>query len=289
MLDIRNLSKKYKNGFQLKNVSVHLNPGDFTVLFGSDDSGKTALIYHILGLHKFRKGEILFDGRSLLRLTDEERRCLRFVPDSLCMEPITLKEYLETIAMIYADYDAEDASDLCEYFGLNMSEKLSDMESDKNKLATIIGAMVTNPKLLILDEPMNFLSLESAVKLLGFLKFLASRGMTILITSERAEVVQNYCSHYLYLQNGEITHQGLMKEVFRSQKAVALKGGSVSMAENLLGTPIAEAGEYKTYLWNSKEQTRSLAEVIGLIMPADFAVEDLSLEEVLNKDYTRWI
>ena len=289
MLDIRNLNKKYKNGFELKDISLHLNAGDFAVLFGADDAGKTSLIYHVLGLHKFRKGEILFDGRSLLRLTDEERRGLRFVPDSLCTEPITLREYFATIDLLYVDYDAEDASDLCEYFNLSMDKKLSEMSESENKLAVIIGALVTAPKLLILDEPMNFLTTESAVKLLGFLKFLSSRGMAILITSERASDVQDYCSHYLYLQNGEITHRGLLSEMFSSQKAVSIKGGSANMAQSLLGTAIARAGDYTTYLWDAKVQKRSLTEVLGLIAPIDIRVEDLSLEEMLNKDYTRWI
>lgn len=289
MLDIRGLSKKYKNGFQLQNISLHLNRGNFAVLFGADDSGKTTLIYHILGLHKFRKGEILFDGRSLLRLTDEERKGLRFVPDSLCMEPITLKEYYATLAMIYEDYDEEDAKDLSEYFGLDMDAKLSTMPSNENKLATIVGAIVTSPKLLILDEPMNFLPAEDTVKLLAFLKFLASRGMTILITCESAADVQDYCTHFLYMQDGRITHNGILKEIFSCQKAVSLKGGSESIAQRLLGTSIAKAGEYTTYLWDVRTQNRSLLDVLGMIAPVDIRVEDLSLEEVLNKDYTRWI
>ena len=289
MLDVRRLHKKYKNGFELKDISFHLNPGDFAVLFGADDSGKTALLYHIMGLHHFRKGEILIDGRSLLRLTDEERKTVRFVPDSVCVEPITLKEYFATLALMYAEYDEEDAVDLCEYFGVDMTAKLTEMSENENKLAMIIGAMVTAPKLLILDEPMNFLTAQSGVKLLGFLKFLASRGMTILITSERAEEVQDYCSHYLFLQNGVIAHHGLVKEVFRSQKAVTIKGGNASMVQSLLGTPVAKSGAYVTYLYDQSTQSRSLAEVLGLIAPEDFRVEDLSLEEVLNKDYARWI
>ena len=289
MLDIRRLNKKYKNGFELRDISLHLNPGDFTVLFGADDSGKTALIYHILGLHHFSKGEILLDGRSLLRLTDEERKELRFVPDSICDEPITVREYFATVAMMYAEYDAEDAEDLCEYFGLNIDKKLSEMPHNDNKLAMIIGAMVTGSKLLILDEPMNFLTKESTVKLLEFLKYLASRGMTILITSEHAANVKDYCSHYLYLQNGTITHQGAMTEMFHSRKAVTIKGGNISMAQSLLGTPVAKTGDSMTYLFNAKTQGHSLTEILGLIEPQDLQVRDLSLEEVLNKDYTRWI
>lgn len=289
MLDIRKLSKKYKNGFALKDISLHLNPGDFTLLFGPDDAGKTTLIYHVLGMHHFRAGEILFQGRSLLRLTEAERKELRFVPDSVCTEPITVKAYFETVALMFPEYDAEDAEDLCQYFGLDMDARLTEMTYSENKLAMIVGAMVTSPKLLILDEPMNFLDAKSTAKLFGFLKFLASRGMAILVTSDSAAEIQDYCSHYLYMQDGKITHRGLMKDVLHFQKAVTIQGGSESMAQRLLGTPIAKSEKRVTYLFDKKKQERPLAEVLGMVSPEDFQVEDLVLEEVLNQDYTRWI
>ena len=289
MLDVRGLSKKYRDGFAFKEISFHIYPGDFAVLFGADDEGKTTLLYHILGMQHLKEGEILFHGRSLLRLTEAERKRLRFVPDSICQEAITVKQYLHTLAEIFENYDEKAAIDLCEYFDVNMNDKLSKMPYMKNKLAMIIGAMVTVPELLILDEPMNFLDEASGTKLLDYLKALASKGVAILITCESAAEVKDYCSHYLYLQNGQITHSGLMKDAYGSKKAITLKGGNASLARCLMGEPIAKRGEYTTYLFCDKEQNQTLAEILGRIEPEDFQVENLSIEEILNEDYTRWM
>lgn len=289
MLDVRGFRKKYRDGFAFKDISFHIDLGDFTVLFGADDEGKTTLLYHILGLQHLKDGEILFNGRSLLRLTEAERRSIRFVPDSICQESITVKEYLHSLAEIYENYDEKAAVDMCAYFEINMNSKLSEMTYAENKLAMIVGAIVTTPMLLILDEPMNFLDDTRGAKLLFFLKFLASKGLTILITCESAEEVKDYCSHYLYLQNGQIGHCGLIKDVYGSKKAITVRGGNTSLAQALLGEPIAKREDCVTYLFDCKEKNCSLTEVLSVIATDDFQVENLSIEEILNEDYTRWM
>lgn len=281
ILEIKNLNQS--------NISFSMDSGDFLLLFGPDDAGKTELIYQILGLRHFRQGEILFEGISVKKLHADARKVIRFVPDSVCMEEITASDYFAMLAKTYDTYEQEDVLDMCEYFGVDMDVKLTDMTYNENKLAMIIGAMVTAPKLLILDEPMNFLTQESAMKLLGFLKFLSSRGMAILLTASEAKEVKDYCNRYIYFKDDAVAHSGDMKDFYGTQKAITVAGGEHSLIQNMLGAPIVQTKQRATYLYDKAMQSRKISEIVGLMGNADIEVENLTLEEMLDKDYTRWM
>lgn len=289
MLEVKHLSKTYSSGFKLNDISLHLEKGDFVLLFGEDDAGKTALIYQILGLHHSRSGQILLDGKSVKALTMQERKCIQYVPDSVCMEKVTAREYFSTLSKLYLDYQEEDVADLCEYFGIDVDVMLTDMTYNENKLVMIIGAMVTMPKVLILDEPLNFLTAESAKKLLGFLKFLSSRGVAILITSEEAKDVWEYCNRYVRMSGGAIVSQGNMVDYLGVQKAITIGAIDAIRAQELLGDPIAKSNHKMTFLYNKEKQTKSLADILDLLKVSDIEIENLTLEEMLDEDYTRWM
>ena len=279
MLEIKNLNKTYSSGFSLNNISFRVEKGDFLLLFGEDNAGKTALLYQILGLHHFRDGEILFD----------EQKNIRFVPDSICMEAVTAREYFATLSKLYPEYQEEDVVDMCEYFGIDSDMMLTDMTYNENKLVMIIGAMVTMPKLLILDEPLNFLTAESGKKLLGFLKFLSSRGVAILLTSEESKEIWGYCNRYIRIQEGTIVSQGNIADYLGVQRAVTINVAEASRAQSLLGNPVAKTNQNVTFLYDKKKQTKSLADILNLLKVSDIEIENLTLEEMLDKDYARWM
>lgn len=279
MLEIINLNKTYSSGFSLNNISFRVEKGDFLLLFGEDNAGKTALLYQILGLHHFRDGEILFD----------EQKNIRFVPDSICMESVTAREYFATLSKLYPEYQEEDVVDMCEYFGIDSDMMLTDMTYNENKLVMIIGAMVTMPKLLILDEPLNFLTAESGKKLLGFLKFLSSRGVAILLTSEESKEIWGYCNRYIRIQEGTIVSQGNIADYLGVQRAVTINVAEASRAQSLLGNPVAKTNQNVTFLYDKKKQTKSLADILNLLKVSDIEIENLTLEEMLDKDYARWM
>lgn len=289
MLEIKNLTKKYNNGFLLHDISFRLEPGDFTVLFGEDDSGKTMCIYNIIYLHHFYKGEILFQGRPLQRLSEKERREMIFVPDSVCMENMILEAYLKVCLKRDKQYKWEDIIRMCEYFGVALNVSLTDMTYNENKLATIIGAVAAQPKLLILDEPANMLTQESNTKLVKFLQYLSNMGMTILITTSDSREVKDYCNKYIYMKNGAIAHSGDMKELYGSQKAVTVTGGDRTVCRELLGTPITRGDNRETYLFKKLESSKALSEILAVIGDWEIEIENLTLEEILDKNYTRWM
>jgi len=318
MLDIINFSKKYNTGFELTDISLHINTGDFVVMFGEDDAGKTALLYHILGLHHTSlitqvanavsnltksspdseddevesgesDGRILFEGKPIQSLAQEEQKRIRYVPDTVCMEELTAKAYFKMLSRNYKHYDEEDIQDMCEYFDIDINTKLTEMTYNDNKLTMIIGAMVTMPKLLILDEPMNFLTQDSTIKLLSFLQFLSSKGIAVLLTCTESQEARGYGDKYVYLRDGAVMDSGAMQDVYGVQKAVSVSGGRAQVLRKILGAPIAEVEGRLTYLYDKRKQDYKLTELVGILGDADVEVENLTLEEMLDEDYTRWM
>lgn len=265
ILEVKNLNKS--------NISFSIDEGDFLLVFGPDDAGKTNLLYQIMGLRHFRDGEILFEGKSVRTLNREDLKKIRFVPDNVCMENITAREYFSMLAKGYLEYSEEDVQDLCEYFGVDLDCCLTDMTYNENKLTMIIGAMVTMPRLLILDEPLNFMTEASGKKLLEFLKYLSGKGIAVLVTSDISAPVSAYCSHYIYFRESAVAHSGLVRDIYGSKKAVT----------------ITKNGQKNTQIYEKAVLSKNLSQIVMLMGDADIEIETLTLEEILDDDITRWM
>lgn len=255
------------------NIFFSIDEGNILLLFGADDAGKTNWLYQILGHRHFRNRDILFEGKSVRKLDRKSKKKIRFVPDNVCMENITARDYFFMLAKRYPEYSGEDVQELCEYFDVDINCRLTDMTYNENKLAMIIGAIATSPKLLILDEPLNFMTEVSGRKLLEYLNRLSKKGMAILITSDTSLQISAYCSHYIYLKEGGSAQYGEIKDVLALKKAVT----------------ITKNGCRKTEIYDKDVLTKMLPEIVKDLEGADIEIVSLTLEEIIEEDYTRWM
>lgn len=278
VLEVKKLGKAYDDGFALEDISFQVNEGDFMLLFGEDDAGKTSLLYQILGMQQFDTGQITV-----------EKKDVRFVPDSVCMEKITAREYFATLAKYSSKYPQEDVVDICDYFSIDVDQKLTDMTYNDNKIAMIVGAIGTVPKLLILDEPLNFLTVKSGRKMLNFLRHLSDRGVAVLITADESKDILRYCDHFVYMKDGKIILKGNAQECIGRQKAITVSEVDAPKVEYWLGEQIANGNRRVTFLFDTKTEERSLGDILRVLKVSDIEIEDLTLEEMLDKDYSRWM
>ena len=102
MLEYININGYYNN-ISLKDISFHVQEGDFFVIFGPDDSGKTELIELFLGICVPSNGKILYRGEELSLFSSQKRKNIRFVPDDILLmdSKITAQKYLEQIMKAY--------------------------------------------------------------------------------------------------------------------------------------------------------------------------------------------
>ncbi len=230
-------------------IEFHMNAGDFYVLFGPDDSGKTEIINAIMGVSKRYAGSVLYEGKEIKKLSMKERKTIRYVPDEILMlYGVKVKKYLKTMAKTYGVKDKEFITWLVDYFEIDTKEYLTEMTYEGNKLVSIIGALLTSPKLLILDEPFNFLTEEMSEKLLSYLKKKNEEGMSILLLSEHFEDADENANAYVYIKEGELIKEDCVPNGWIPPKKIEFRKVDVDKMKGLFGEPDSVHREEYTYL-----------------------------------------
>lgn len=266
-------------------VEFHLEQGDFFVLFGSEKSGKTEVLNAVMGLAKSCGGTVEFAGKNIAALSIDERKKIRFVPEkSLMLQGVKLKNYLNSLAMIYKLADKALINELVEYFELDEKEYLTKMTPERNKLASIIGALITSPELLILDEPFRSLSEEMSERLLNCLRKRCDEGMTLLVATEHFEDADERANSYLYLRKGEPVKEGRIPADWIPQKKLVIRKADPERIKEAFGEPEATCRDALIYIRDiSWEEIGKCVSACGI--EKNTVVRTARLGEILDVEY----
>lgn len=220
MLEIKNLSKTYKNGKvkAIDDVSITIDDGDIYGFIGPNGAGKSTTIKCIVGIHDYDNGEILLDGTSIKKNPIESKRKIAYVPDNPDLyEHLSGIGFIDFVCNIYGVKDDKDAivHKYASLFGIE--QRLADpiktySHGMKQKIA-LISALVHKPKLLVLDEPFVGLDPKATYDLKEVMKELCSSGTMIFFSSHVLEVVEKFCNKIAIIKNGKIVASGLTEEV----------------------------------------------------------------------------
>lgn len=223
MLVIKNMSKTYQGGKKaVDGLSLMVKPGDIYGFIGHNGAGKTTTIKSIVGIHDF-EGEILVNGMDVRKNSLECKRIMAYIPDNPDLyEYLTGIQYLNFIADIYEisrELREERIKKETEDFGIYSA--LGDLISTyshgmKQKLA-IIGALIHEPKLLILDEPFVGLDPEASLILKEKMHGLCEKGSAIFFSTHVLEVAQKLCNRIAVISKGKLVVEGDTKELTKDK------------------------------------------------------------------------
>lgn len=288
MIRLKGITNQWNSVPMLQDVTLSVEEGSFLGLFGKDDAGKTTLLHIIMGFLNSYSGEVKVMGLEPHRAGAKMRENVRFVPDDILWETgITAAQYLEYARSASPEYDLDRQEELCREFEVELGEEVLGMTYRHNKIVQIIAAICAKPRLLVLDEPVNFLGKEFYRKLLGHLEsWNREEKMTILMAAEKYEHVDGYCTDFAYLKEGKIVAAGKAPKREERKKAVTTFGGRAALLDKYLGEKISEYHGRTVYLYHGADDM--LLAVLYKAECADFMVETLSLEEDLDKNYERW-
>lgn len=215
MLEIKNLTKIYKNGKKaVDNLSLTVKNGDIYGFIGHNGAGKTTTIKSIVGIHEFEEGSILIDGVSIKDKPLQCKQNLAYIPDNPDLyEYLTGIQYLNFIADVFNISDSDKKERIekeAKDFGIfdvlgNLISSYS--HGMKQKLA-IIGALIHEPKLLVLDEPFVGLDPEASVKLKEKMHSLCKRGSAIFFSTHVLDVAEKLCNHIAIISKGRLIVEG---------------------------------------------------------------------------------
>ena len=190
MLEVKDVSKKYGKLMANNHLSFTLEDGMVGILLGPNGAGKSTIFKSIAGLLRY-DGEITINGH--MNKTSEARAVLGFVPEIPAMYPnLTVEEHLDFIARAYRLKDYEEHKEaLLRRFELDDKRRKFGDELSKGmqQKLSICCALLTDPKLIILDEPLVGLDPHAIKELKKTFEELKAQGTTVLISTHMIESV----------------------------------------------------------------------------------------------------
>lgn len=216
ILKTEGISKKYGSTQVLNNVSITLESGRIYGLIGVNGAGKTTLMRQILGLSVPTSGEIELFGKRGKAISKERSRLGCLIESPGLVLNLTAKQNLHLHRIMHGIADADIEDKLLETVGLAHTgkKKAKDFSLGMKQRLGIAIALLTNPELVILDEPINGLDPIGVVEIRELIKKLCDeKGMTILISSHNLPELYQCATDYIIIDHGEIKEEISLEEL----------------------------------------------------------------------------
>lgn len=221
MLQIEKLTKSYGSGKvkAVDHIDVHVKPGEIFGFLGPNGAGKTTTIKLIVGLLKPDEGTIRINGIDNQEDPIGAKRQFSFVPDDHeIFEKLKGMEYLQFMADVYGVDQEERKKAIARYLSLFEMEKavndpIASYSHGMKQKIVLIAALLHDPQIFILDEPMVGLDPKSSYNLKELMKERCAQGKSVFFSTHVLEVAEKLCDRIAIINNGKIVAQGTMEEL----------------------------------------------------------------------------
>lgn len=216
-VSFNNVTKEFKNKAVLKGVSFNIEAGDIYGLIGENGAGKTTLLKLIVNLLKPTSGNIQVLGKEIKKDSyDYLRNIGALIDEPVFYKKLTLYENFKVHCEYLGFYDEEKLESVLKRGGLHnkKGKKIKELSFGEKQRLAIAYALITEPELLILDEPTNGLDPIAIVELREILlKLNREFNTTIIISSHAINELERLVNKVMFLKNGEIVENGLLEEI----------------------------------------------------------------------------
>jgi len=223
MLKLTNLTKKFGNFTAVNNINLEINAGDFFGFLGQNGAGKTTTIKMITGLYAPTNGTVQISGYDIQKDHIEAKKLIGYIPDQpFLYEKLTGREFLYFCGGLYKIEKSKLKKKIDETIDQLKIEQWVDKRTEeysqgmKQRIA-IASALLHNPKLLVVDEPMIGLDPQSALVVKNILKWKASEGVAIFMSTHSLNVAEEVCSRIGIIKDGQMIFED-KKEVVEQIK-----------------------------------------------------------------------
>lgn len=230
-LELKNFSKRYgrNKDFAVRDASLIVNGGEIFGFLGPNGAGKSTTIKSIVGIQTITEGSISICGYDVEKQPVMAKRLIGYVPDHYALyEKLTAREYVNYIADIYGVTSEERQERIPHYVNLFHLEEAFDNQiktfsHGMKQKVTIIAALVHEPKLWLLDEPLTGLDPDSIYQVKECMRQHAAKGNIVMFSSHIIDVVENLCQRIAVIKKGhlfapmtieEVHEQGTLEEYY---------------------------------------------------------------------------
>ncbi|MDP4179903.1 MAG: ABC transporter ATP-binding protein [Bacillota bacterium] len=224
ILEIKGLSKLYKNGRGIKDINLFLNKGDIYGFLGSNGAGKSTAMKIMTGLMKADSGDVIIFGHSVMSEYEKAMRnvgCIIETAESY--SSLTAYENLRQISRYYSDIDIKRIEEVLDITGIlkYKNEIVRNFSLGMKQRLGIASAILSKPKLIILDEPLNGLDVEGMVSMRNLFKRLSEEETTtFFISSHLIHDVELTCNRVGIIHEGKLISEDYTVDILENHSTL---------------------------------------------------------------------
>jgi ABC-2 type transport system ATP-binding protein len=210
MLELINLTKNFGNFTAVNNLNIKVKAGDFYGFLGQNGAGKTTTIKMISGLYTSTTGKILINGFDIVEEPIKAKSLIGYIPDQpFIYEKLTGREFLFFSGGLYSipknilKLKIEETIEKLK-IGDWVDKRTEEYSQGMKQRITIASAILHNPKLLVVDEPMVGLDPQSAVIVKSVLKEIAQNGSAVFMSTHSLNVAEDICTRIGIIKDGSM-------------------------------------------------------------------------------------
>ena len=219
MIKILNVTKKYGDKKALDKVSFEVGDGEIFAFIGHNGAGKTTLIKAMVGIHDFDEGEILINGKSIVKDPIACKKEMAYVPDNPELyENMRAIQFINFICDMY-EVDLErrkkNIQKYAEMFEMsqNLNDTIDSFSHGMKQKVALIAALAHDPKIIIMDEPFVGLDPKAVFDMKEIMREMTKAGKTIFFSTHILDVAEKLCTKVAIIKKGKIVKVGSMKEI----------------------------------------------------------------------------
>ena len=235
MIEAIGLTKHYAIGRSesieaLRGVTFTVHPGEIVGYLGPNGAGKSTTVRILTGLQAATSGAARIGGHDIRKEPLAAKRLVGLVPETGAVyEALTPLEYLNFVGGLYQLTPPEcsrRASELLEFLGLERSawsRRMAGFSKGMKQRVVLVAALLHRPKVILLDEPLNGLDVDTTVKMKELIAREAAAGTTILYCSHLLDVVERVCTRIIILAGGRVRLDGGLRTVLAQHPGMTLE------------------------------------------------------------------
>lgn len=236
MISLKNVSKIYDQTTALNDLTLTIPEGKIFGFLGHNGAGKSTTIKCLTSIIEPTSGEIYFDDLSLKEHRQEIKQKIAYIPDTpdLFLQ-LSAHEYWELIQAAYGKTDVMTVNRLNDFVTLfamedHVDETIASFSHGMRQKTILIGALMIDPDIWILDEPLQGLDPQAAFDLKEQMRKHAEKGKTVIFSTHVLETVQQLCDELVILKKGEILYQGSVTDLLSQHENENLETIYLQMA-----------------------------------------------------------
>ncbi len=302
MLLVKNITKRYGSQDALSDVSFHVEQGQIVGLLGENGAGKSTTMNIITGYISANEGEVQIDGIDLLEKPKEAKKKIGYLPEQPPLyDHMTIREYLCFAAGLKGVPRKEAQRSVDEIMEkTNLSERrnmlIKHLSKGYKQRVGLAQALIGNPPLLILDEPMVGLDPNQMIEMRNLIKSLGGEH-TVILSSHILSEIESICDHIIILDQGKVIAENEVKKLetehaVNNHLVIVVKGNKSKISSLLKQSKLVRDYTYTREVESGVHEYRVITasdqdvrdEMFVLFSEAKMVVYSLNMEQLTLED-----